>query len=310
MNVHELPMIVFTVLAQMCVGAFVVLGVVQVAASRRYGRDMVDKVTDPALYAIGPVLVLGLAASTFHMHDPFNVINVFRHVGSSWLSREIVTGMGFAGLGFAFALAQWFRWGSVRLRQGLAVATAVVGLGLVLSMSMIYYTLVTVPAWHTWATPAQFFVTTFLLGSLAVGTAFIGTIVWRQRLAARAGSAYVADEDTRRMLATALKGIGVAAVVLLGLEFVIIPLHIADLSAAGGAAAASAEAFSGAWFVARLVLVFLGAGVLALLLYRHASPRARVRSLAVLTTAAFALALAGEFVGRSLFYDSMTRIGM
>ena len=310
MNVHELPMILFTVLAQMCVGAFVVLGIVQAVASRRYGKDAVDKVTDPALYAIGPVMVFGLIASMFHMNDLTNTLNVIRHLETSWLSREIILGTGFAGLGFLFAAAQWFKWGTTRLRQALALATAAVGLGLVYAMSMIYYSLVTVPAWHTWATPAQFFTTAFLLGALAVGTAFMGAVMWRRRQAARAGTTATTDEGTRALLTSTLKGIGVAAVLLLGVEFLIIPLHISNLSAAGGAAAQSAEVFTGGWFVARLLLVFLGAGLLAVFLVRAATTRANPRTLAVLTTTAFALVLAGELLGRSQFYDTMTRIGM
>ena len=310
MNTHELPMIIFTVLAQMSVGAFVVLGVVQVFASRRYGREAVDRVTDPALYAIGPTLVLGLIASMFHMNDVMNTLNVIRHVETSWLSREIIAGTTFAGLGFLFALAQWFRWGSTRLRQALAAVTAVVGLLLVLSMSMIYYSLVTVPAWHTWATPAQFFTTTFLLGSLAVGAAFMGTVLWRRRAAARAGRAEEVDAPTRQLLSSSLKGVGVAAVAFLGVEFLIIPLHLTGLATAGGVAAESAAAFSGGWFVARLVLVFLGAGLLSVFLVRRASPTARAVPLAVLAVTALVLVLGGELIGRSLFYDSMTRIGM
>ncbi|WP_043502468.1 dimethyl sulfoxide reductase anchor subunit family protein [Georgenia sp. SUBG003] len=310
MNLHELPMIVFTVLAQMSVGAFVVLGVVQVLASRRYGRAAVDRVTDPALYAIGPTLVLGLIASMFHMNDVMNTLNVVRHVETSWLSREIVSGVAFAGLGFLFALAQWFRWGSTLLRQILAVVTAVTGLVLVLSMSMIYYSLSTVPAWHTWATPAQFYATTFLLGSLAVGAAFMGTVLWRRRTAARSGGTYEADAPTRELLSTTLRGVGIAAVALLGVEFLIIPLHLTSLSAAGGVAAESAAVFSGGWFVARLVLVFAGAGLLAVFLVRRASPGSRAVPLAVLSAAALALVLGGELIGRSLFYDSMIRIGM
>lgn len=310
MNTHELPMMIFTIAAQMSVGAFVTLGIVQLVASRRYGRDAVDTITDPALYAIGPVMVFGLIASMFHMNDVGNTLNVIRHVGTSWLSREIVFGAGFAGLGFLFAVAQWFRWGSTRMRQALALLTAVVGLGLVWSMSMIYYSLVTVPAWNTWATPAQFFTTAFLLGGLAVGTAFMGTTMWCRRRAARSGTSYTTDEPTRQMLGGALRGIGLASVVLLGVEFLIIPLHISNLSAIGGAAAASATVFSGAWFVARLVLVFLGAGLLTVVIVRRADPTTQVRTLAVLTTTAFVLVLAGEFIGRSQFYDSMTRIGM
>lgn len=309
MNTNELPMIVFTVLAQMSVGAFVILGVVQVFASRRYGKDAVAMVADPALYAIGPTLVLGLAASMLHMHDVSNTFNVFRHLGSSWLSNEIVFGVTFAGLGFFFAGSQWFKWGSVRLRQALAVLTALVGLGLVYSMSMIYYSLLTIHAWHTWATPVQFFTTTFLLGALAVGAAFTVTVMWRKRSEHRAGRD-LGDIQASEVLTTSLKGIAVSAIMLLGVEFLIIPLHISNLSAAGGVAAESAAVFSGIWFISRLVLVFLGAGLLALFIFRSASARVNPRTLAVLTTSAFALVLTGEFIGRFQFYESMIRIGM
>ena len=39
MNVHELPLIAFTILAQMCVGAFVVLGLIQVLGPRFVSDD-------------------------------------------------------------------------------------------------------------------------------------------------------------------------------------------------------------------------------------------------------------------------------
>ena len=325
MNVHELPMIVFTILAQMSVGAFVVLGILQLVALRRFGAEAVDKVTDPVLYAIGPVMVLGLVASMFHMNDITNTLNVVRNLDSSWLSREIIFGTGFAGLGFLFAVAQWFKWGSARLRQGLALATAVVGLGLVFSMSMVYYSLVTVPAWNTWATPAQFFTTTFLLGALAVGAALTGALMFRIRKAEwakrapegrlRLGDApgvehAVVDPHTRSLLTSSLKGIGIAAIIFLGVEVLIITLHLSHLANAGDVALSSAAVFSGGWFVARLALVFIGAGLLSVFLVRYASSAAGARQLAIIATSAFVLVLAGEFIGRSLFYDSMMRIGM
>ncbi|SDB84144.1 anaerobic dimethyl sulfoxide reductase subunit C (DMSO reductase anchor subunit) [Sanguibacter gelidistatuariae] len=315
MNVHELPMILFTILAQMSVGAFVVLGIIQIVAARRFGSAAIDKVTDPALFAIGPVMVLGLIVSMFHMNDLTNTLNVLRHFDSSWLTREIVFGSAFAGLGFVFAFLQWKKWGSTRQRQALALVTAAVGLMLVTSMSMIYYSLITVPAWHTLATPAQFFTTTFLLGALAVGAALMGTVMWRIKVAARAGTAAadtegVVDPDSRKLLTSILKGIGIAAVVLLGVEFIIIALHISNLAGGGAVAGESVAVFSGGWFIARLVLVFLGAGLLSVFVYRYASSSKMARPLAILATSAFALVLAGEFIGRSQFYGSMFRIGM
>jgi anaerobic dimethyl sulfoxide reductase subunit C (anchor subunit) len=64
------------------------------------------------------------------------------------------------------------------------------------------------------------------------------------------------------------------------------------------------------WFISRLVLVFLGAGLLAVFLFRYASARANPRVLAGLVTTAFALVLAAELIGRSQFYASMIRIGI
>lgn len=181
MNVGDIPMVLFTVITQMCVGAFVTLGLIQVLASLRHDQDTVERLTHPVLYAIGPAMVLGLAVSTLHMHDPFHALNVIRHWGSSWLSREILFGCSFAGAGFLFALLEWFHAGSFALRRALAVLTALLGIGLIVAESMIYYTLTTVPAWHTWAVPLHFAGTTIILGSLCVACALMITVLVRRR---------------------------------------------------------------------------------------------------------------------------------
>lgn len=333
MNVHELPLILFTVLAQMSVGAFVVLGVVQVAGRTRFGRAAVDEIADPALYAIGPVLTFGLLASMLHLGNPFNALNTFRHLDSSWLSREIVFGIGFAGLGFLFAALQFLRWGSSLLRQALALGTALVGLGLVWVMSMVYASLPTVPAWNTWTTPAQFFLTTGLLGTLAVGAAFMGETMWRRRnlrsrvrrieestvvrkvLALRRPAPPTSSDNPppeagRELLEACLRWVAMASVILLGAQLIVIALHQQNLASEPGMPAASVAAYGTAWFVARLVLLVFGAGLLGMVLYRLAGSGRPMTLVATVATAAFVTVLASEIIGRSLFYDSMTRIGM
>lgn len=344
MNVHELPMILFTVIAQMCVGTFIVLGAVQLLASRRHDVRTVERLTEPVVYAIGPAMVLGLAASTLHMNDISNTLNVFRHVSSSWLSREIVFGMAFAGLGFGFALMQWFTIGTIRLRRLIAAATAVAGVALIWSMSQIYYSLVTVPAWNTPVVPLHFFATTLMLGALAAGCALMLTAAVRRRRqgsdavpgtpAARPSSAG-ADRPTGRGTAVAtmvrtrvaeinaptsptewalttrtVQWLAVASAVVGVLLLVSYPLHVSALAADG--ATASAAVFSGAFFATRLVLLGLSAVVLALFTYRAAGQALRERPvlLTTLITAAFALAFVAELMGRSLHYDSMVRIGI
>ncbi|WP_052465832.1 dimethyl sulfoxide reductase anchor subunit family protein [Mobilicoccus massiliensis] len=346
MNVHELPMLLFTILAQMSVGAFIVLGVITIGArlSRRYGAAEVEELSDPAVLAVGGALVLGLGASMFHMNDVFHVFNVFRHLETSWLSREIVSGILFAASGFAYAACQIFRIGSPRLRQGLALLTAVLGVVLLVAMSMVYMSLSTVPAWHTWLTMARFFTTALLLGSFAVGTAFVTVAMLRRRgafrgrLAARLGGGQLSPSGESLMFAS-LRAIAVAGIVLLLLQLVWYVLTLTHLMGLGQIGLRSAESYTGGVAIARFVLSILGAGLLGLFLFRLAAaahvasadqvdPSAgrptpgagaaglqhrewgRRERVAAVMTAAFVLVLASEFIARAAFYESMQRIGM
>ena len=114
MNAQELALVAFTILAQMSVGAFVVLGIVHIWAMRQAGEAEADRLADRALLAIVPTLVLGLLASLFHLGNPLNAYLAVLNVGSSWLSREILVGVMFAGLGFVFAFLQWRKIGSCK----------------------------------------------------------------------------------------------------------------------------------------------------------------------------------------------------
>ena len=318
MELTQLPMVIFTVFAQMSVGAFLVLGVIQIFGSIRHSSATVDRLADPALYAIGPTLVLGLIASMFHMHDVMNVINVVRHVGSSWLSREILMGTTFAGFGFLFAAAQWFKWGSPRFRQILAAVTALVGVGLVYVMSMIYYSLKAVPSWNTWFTPVQFALTTVLLGSLAVGAAMLTAIMFRRHTLERGGKIFGAKtnadagdgEEITELLSSSLKGIALTAIITGGLLLVLLPLHLSQLAAMGPAGVVPLQAYTGAGLAIRLALVVIGTGLLGVFTYLLADRGRNPRPLAVVATLAFALVLVAEFMGRTQFYESMMRVGI
>lgn len=332
MNVHELPMILFTVLAQMSVGAFVVLGVVQTLGSAKYKASTIDRIADPALYAIGPVMVLALLVSMFHMNDVSHVLNVFRHWNSSWLSREIIFGLVFAACGFLFAACQWFRWGSARFRQALGAVAALVGVGLIFVMSRIYASLSTVPAWNTWFTFVQFALTAILLGSVAVGTAFLSTTMFRRHLEARDGryfgSGFVAsarkrlpwffrarderesldEESVAELIATSLRGIALTVMASGGLLLILIPFHLSDLSGQGAVGLESMTPYAGVLFFLRLAFLVVGAGALAVVILGRA--RRESRSELAFVAVSFAMLLAGEILGRAEFYESMVRIGV
>lgn len=328
MDVGEIPMILFTVLAQMSVGAFLVLGVIQVLGGGRYSAKAVDRLSDPALLAIGPTLVVGLMASMLHMHDPLNAINVIRHWDSSWLSREIIFGMAFAGSGFLFAIAQVRTWGSPLMRRVLAGVTALLGVALVWSMANIYASLETVPTWNSWFTIVQFFSTAIILGGLAVGAAFVIVTHLRQRCLARDdGTADTSllgkigitlaptDSATRAevgdLLARSIRGIVVSTLVTACVLLVSLPLYLSQIAAAGGAAAHHAAEVYGGWPLAvRLGLLVLAVVLMALFAYIMAGEGPNVRPLLPVMLGVLVIAVVGELVGRALFYESMFRIGM
>jgi anaerobic dimethyl sulfoxide reductase subunit C len=299
-------LIAFTILAQMAVGSFVVLGVVHFFAARKSGSEQADRLSDRALLAIGPALVLGIAASFFHLGTPTNAWRAFANVGSSWLSREILFNVLFAVLGGLFAVMQWRKLGSPVVRNVLAWLAAAVGVVLVFSMSQVY-ALRTVPAWDTAATIVTFYTTTFLLGSLAMGSAFVANYVYIQRK-----NPGCADVQCM-LLRDSLRWIAVVAIVLLGVEFVVVPVYVAYLAAGPVAAQESIAMLANQYsviFLLRLVVVFLGAGVLSVFVYRNALSTGRERIMGNMAYLAFVLVLVAEVLGRFLFYAAYARVGI
>ena len=306
MNVHDFALITFTILAQMAVGSFVVLGVVHFFINRKSGAEEADRMSDRALLAIGPVLVLGMIASLLHLGDPFRAYAAITNWDSSWLSREILLGVTFATLGAVFALLQWRKIGSTAVRNILAIVTAVVGLVLVYAMSNVYL-LPTQPAWNSWATPVSFFTTTFLLGSLAMGAAFVANYAYVQ-----SKDPGCADEQCV-LLRAVMRWIAMASVVLLGVELVILPLYLASLATGTAAAAGTAALLIGTYnwaLILRIALVFIGAGIFSLFVYRSAMNPGEEKLLGTLAYTTFAIVLVAEVLGRFLFYATHIRIGI
>jgi anaerobic dimethyl sulfoxide reductase subunit C len=299
-------LIAFTILAQMSVGAFLVLGVVHYYASRKGGQELADQLSDRALLAIGPVMVLGMIASLYHLGSPLNAYLAVTNLGASWLSREVLAGVVFTVLGGLFALMQWRKLASFTVRNLLAWLAAIAGLILVWSMSNVYM-LPAQPVWNTVATPILFYTTTLLLGALAVGVAFVANYRYlKNKEGAKSG-------ELLAMLQDALGGIAAISIVALGVHLVVLPLQLAYLAFQGGGALQGAQMMYGEYGVIlflRLVLVFVGAGVFGIFLFQNAKDKEKEQALCAMAYAAFVVVLVAEVLGRFLFYAPHIRIGI
>ena len=284
----------------------VALGLVHFFVARKADMEQADRMSDRALLAIGPVIVLAMIASLFHLGTPMNAPRAVTNIATSWLSREVLFTVIFVVLGGVFALMQWRKIATFTVRNIIAWLTTAVGLVLVFSMSQIYM-LETQPAWNSWATVVSFFATALLLGLLAMGTALV------------ANYAYVKKQDTDcaevqcALLRDTLRWIAVTAVFVLGVELVVAPIYLATLSAGNAAAQESARMMIqdfGVLLGLRLTLAFLGAGVFGFFLYQNASSPGRERIMGNLVYAAFAFVLVSEVLGRFLFYATRVSVGL
>ena len=87
---QEWPLIVFTLLIQLSVGSTVFTTFTLVYAADRLHAQEKWRVAAPAILLAFIAGALGLVASTAHLGYPLNAFHALSHIGSSWLSREIV----------------------------------------------------------------------------------------------------------------------------------------------------------------------------------------------------------------------------
>lgn len=287
----ERSLTAFTILSQMAVGVFWALGALHVWAVRQAGMAAADALTDKALLVVSPFMVLGLLTSFFHLGTPLNAWRAFANLRSSWLSREVLFAVLFTGASGLFTGWQWFKVGTFAARNVAAWAVTLIGLALITSMANAYRVR-TVPAWNTGATPASFFTTALLLGGLVVGVILT-----------------VNSDAPPKLSRSALQWIALSAIVLLGMQLVIILLWVTGLAAGQGAALRAAARITQEHRLIlrlRLALAVVGIAVAGVAL----SPWGEGTGADVTIILAFGLALASEVLGRLLFYEARVRRGV
>ena len=345
METRDWSLVFFTVLTQAAVGAFLTLRVLEYLSARRGGSDA-GRASDHArdsdrkaggagapgpgagragnagrdrgatvvpLLVVLAVLSVGLFAALFHLSTPLQAARAVVNFSSSWLSREIVFGSLFAALLGALVFHEW-RAAGTPPATWLPRLTAAAGLAF-LCCQIAIYLLPAQPAWNTFATPAAFGGTALRLGILGVAAGFVS-------LSLTSGvddPVQAAPVTTGGTSSATLRGLALAGIAALALEFVVVPLHLASLAANPlPAAAASVQRLTGDYggiLVLRLGL--LGAAAVALLGVlasirrpgRSSGPSGH-RLAGGLTCSAFVLTVASEVCGRFLFYAMQVRVGI
>lgn len=287
MFAEEWPLMMFTLLSQLAIGTYAILLLVRLSFAKGDAR-IASKLTNPGLKAIGPIMALALIFSLFHLGTPMGAYRSILNLGSSWLSREIISAGGF----FALWFLSYFALKKEKSVNGIGILTVLIGMAAIFSMASIYATSIR-PAWTNVNTYLAFYGATFALGCVgAVG------------LMAFASKGSPLPTQAKGILKTVTLIAGIAILVPLAY----LPVLVSTLNAGTPAAQASAELISGSYIlpiVIRAVISLAGAFLLF-------SSVKKQNSILSLNQALLALVLifVGEFIGRYVFYATAVSMFM
>lgn len=300
MNTAEWPLAVFTLAIQMAAGMMVLSELARLAAGEAARRLSAGR--DAACFVLGAVgMLISLAHLGNPLHSPFAIL----HVGQSWLSREILCTALFVGTLAALTAIRYVpmvtRIAPVagRLLPLVTALSCLIGVMTVHAMAGVYM-LVTVPAWNSPSTLVNFFGAAVLLGSLGLGV--LACLGWNM------GGPEQDDVGSRRVVAIILAGVLVG----LGLKFIEVPLDLlagAAQNARGESIVSVLSEIGWPLFVLRLALPVLAVLVSAAVLipaFKGARTGLSVPSAGV----ALVFGLAGEILGRLIFYSTHILIGL
>jgi Fe-S-cluster-containing dehydrogenase component/DMSO reductase anchor subunit len=284
------PLVVMTVLTQLSVGTFTIIWLLQLLG----GATRLGAAATTSL-AVGG---LALAASTLHLGRPVYAYRALLMWRRSWISREVMFFSAFSAVAGVYAAALWLGVAGSALVGALTVVLGISGV----TASACIYRVPSRPAWNTPYTVVQFALTGGVLGPLFTAALGVGDERWLAAasmsmagallvlLALRFLRLIASDgvelRGTARLLSTVLKGRLVLRGALVALGAIVLPLLTATTGTPGQAAFDFAQARDAGPYVSEVM----------------SSPTEVGRYVA---GAAFALALAGELLGRYLFFVSV-----
>jgi anaerobic dimethyl sulfoxide reductase subunit C (anchor subunit) len=268
-------LVFFTVLTQAAVGIQILLMWYGEAIRQCASPAAVEPLVDAARMTILVLLAPGMACAALHLRRPEAARYALSNLRSSRLSQELLLVLlfGVAVAGQSAVKSEALDW-----------LCSLIGICVVLSMARVYM-IRTVPMWNSSFTPIGFFFTTFLLGAAVLAD-----------LLARAG----AD----RYLEPILRLGSLAVILPYGQIILTVVTPFRTKSRGGVWYANPRDAYRNhrVILIARILLALIGSAAVPDTMFRHATVTE--------TSIAVALLLAGELLGRYLFYAMHRRVGL
>lgn len=276
---HEWPLMVFTVLGQCVVGAFIVLAI---ALLTRRSEEEYRRI-HLSMFFLWVLMAVAFIASVLHLGSPLRAFNSLNRLGASPLSNEIGSGSLFFALGGIYWLLAVLNKMPSALGKVWLIVTMVAGVGFVYAMCRVYE-INTVPTWDNAYTAFHFGLT------VLIGGPVLGYLLLR-------------SADINGCALRLLPVISVTALVVSMSVVVMQSASLASINSAVQSASALIPQY-GMLSVSRLVLIALGLGcwICPLILRK----RPAIASMVL----AFVLVFAGELIGRAIFYGLHMTVGM
>lgn len=274
---EEWPLMLFTLLTQFAVGTYIFLVVIR-ALSNKLGKEKCIKLTGLGMTVVGPVMLVALILSLFHLGTPSGAYRAILNWDSSWLSREII----FAGTFFVLWLIGYLLERKGSWSQVLGWINSIVGVVAIFSMSSIYAATI-MPAWTDFNTYLSFFGTTIVFGAA-------GTVLF-----------LLHSKEESESVVPVLKVTGIIGIAAIVLQLIYLPIYASGLAAGGAVGVESLSILSDNYLYTTIFRWILTVGGLAIILY-GVFRTTMTKALYQWTAFALVLVVAGEFLGRLIFY--------
>ncbi|ANZ87509.1 MULTISPECIES: dimethyl sulfoxide reductase anchor subunit family protein [Citrobacter] len=275
---HEWPLVLFTVLGQCVAGALIVSGYGWLTTK----DDAVKQRIVRSMFFLWLVMGIAFLASVMHLGSPLRAFNSLNRIGASALSNEIASGSLFFAVGGLWWLVAFLGKMPATLGKIWLLLSMLLGLVFVYAMTNVYQ-IDTVPTWYNGYTTLAFFMTMLLSGPL-----FAALLL--RAAGVSCSPARFAGISVLALLVT------VAVVVLQGLS-----LGEIHSSVQNAGALVPDYASLQVW---RILLLVAGLGCWICPLVRRKEPSVGGLALGLVSV------LAGEIIGRGLFYGLHMTVGM